>query len=342
MTTRTCDRQDCTGRVVGRGLCRPHYLQEWRAGTVSDRAVKAAERHECPTEGAEHTHTADGCWTTHGCRCTRCVHSRKMDQQRRRNRLRAYGLADQIQTRREPAEPAREHLAALLAAGIGLERIADAASIPRSVLLDLRYGRRGKAADPATRVLTTLPAEYSDALLALTADDITRAILPSVGTVRRLRALVAIGWTQSEISARMGMYVGNFSRLILGYRPRVTAATAEAAASLFDELWAKPRTGAWADNARKVASARSWVGPLAWDDIDADPEPAVAESSEQTKGERVLEDVEWLLEAGEPAEQIALTLDRTAGSISKLAERHGRIDLARHFWALANRDQGAA
>lgn len=337
-----CSHEACDRLVVGRGLCRMHYLQEWRAGTVADRPGRAVQKRECPEVDDAHAHTHDGCWEKHGCRCGLCVHSRRMEMQHRRKRLRAYGRTDQIGGDRVDAGPVRAHVESILAEGIGGERIAEAAGVPRSVILDLRYGRRGKAATSGPRVLTTVLRVHAEPLMALNAADIDRAFLPSQGTVRRLRALVAIGWTQTELSERMGMQVTNFTRLILGYRPRVTAATAEAADDLFRTLWSEPRTGGWADRARRIAVSRSWVGPLGWDDIDADPEPAVVDVSEQTKGERVLEDVEWLLEAGEPVEQILAALGRTAGAISKLAERHGRLDLARSFWTAASREQGAA
>lgn len=337
-----CGRELCDRVVVGRGLCRMHYLQEWRAGTVADRPIRTREKHECPSAVAEHVHTHDGCWEKHGCRCGLCVHSRAMEMQRRRNRLRAYGRADQIGGDRVAAAPVRAHIESILAEGVGGERIAEAAGVPRSVILDLRYGRRGKRPASQVRVLSTVLRVHAEPLLALTVDDIERALVPSLGTVRRLRALVAIGWTQTEIADRMHMKVTNFTKLVLGYRPRVTAATAGAADELFRALWSEPRTGGWSDRARQIAVSRSWVGPLGWDDIDTDPEPAVVEVSEQTKGERFLEDVEWLLESGEPVAQITATLGRTAGAISKLAERHGRLDLARPFWTAANREQGAA
>lgn len=341
MTARTCDRKGCVGRVVGRGLCRPHYLQEWRAGTITDRAVKADAKRECPANDSEHTHAADGCWASHGCRCASCIHSRKMEMQRRRNRLRAYGRTDQIGGDRVYAAPVRAHVERILSEGIGGERIAEAAGVPRSVILDLRYGRRGRRPAAQARVLTTVLRVHAEVLLALSVSDIDRALLPALGTVRRLRALAAIGWTQTDLADRMGMQVTNFSGLILGYRPRVTAATAAAAAELFRSAWDKPRLGGWSDRARQIAAARRWVGPLGWDDIDTDPEPVVVEVGEQSKGERVLEDVEWLLDAGEPVVQILATLGRTAGAISKLAERHGRLDLARPFYVAASREQGA-
>lgn len=337
-----CSQLSCDRVVVGRGLCRMHYLQEWRAGTVTERAGRHAEKRECPTDSADHVHTHDGCWQEHGCRCAKCVHSRRMETQRQRNRLRAYGRTDLIGGDRVNAAPVRAHVESLLAEGIGLERIADTAGVPRSVALDLRYGRRGKRPAAQLRVLTTVLRVHAEPLLAVKIDDIERPILSARGTVRRLQALAAIGWTQTELADRMGMLVTNFSPLILGYRPRVTASTADAAAELFRTMWDKPRSGGWSNRARVIAASRSWVGPLGWDDIDKDPEPVVAEASEQTKGERVLEDVEWLLEAGEPVEQVMTTLGKTAGAISKLAERHGRPDLARRFYVTASREQGAA
>jgi transcriptional regulator with XRE-family HTH domain len=263
-----------------------------------------------------------------------------MERQRRHNRLRAYGR--ELATSRVPAGPIRQHVLSLLDTGAGLERIADLAGVPRSALLDLKFGRRGRQYDGKDREILTVADEHATKILALTMDDVDPLIHASRGTVRRLRALVAIGWTQTELAELMGMSVGNFSHLILGLRPRVRKPTAARAAQLFTSMWTATRTGAWADNARRIAAARGWVGPLGWDDIDGDPEPVIVEDSAQTKGQRIIEDVEWLLEAGESPEQVSLALSMTAGTIAKLAERYERKDLARPFWVVDSRARTAA
>lgn len=329
---KSCSIDDCDLGIVARGMCRKHYLRAHRAGTLGDHPLRESSHHECP---ADHAHTHDTCWLEHDCRCDRCRHSRKMERQRRRNRLIAYGRADQIRGERVPAGPVRDHLAALLAEGVGLERIADAAGVPRSLCLDLRFGRRGKRAASGSTTVQSVRRDHAEQLLALDIDGIDRALVDSVGTCRRLQALVAIGWTETQLAERMGMDIGNFWGLLCGMRQRVMSDNAARAAEIFSSLWDQPQTGHYADNARRIAARRGWQPPLAWDDIDTDPAPAAVDVPARMAkdGDVFLEDVEFLLDAGESPEQVAIILGRKPGTIAKLAERHERLDLARHFWS---------
>lgn len=262
----TCSQPGCDRAVVARSLCRMHYVQEWRAGTLGGAPLSDRERHEC---GDDHPHDLATCWGEHGCRCARCQHLRRMDRQRRRNRLRAYGRDDEIRPPRVAAAPVRDHLVKLMAVGLGLDRISEAAQVSRSAVMDVHYGARdARRRDIAVREVR---ASYAQRLLAVTPADVVAPLVPSTGTVRRLRALVAIGYTESFLSSRLGMQVGNFNNLILGERERVTAATFGATSRLFSELWAVPASGRGVKGARTLARKRRWVGPLAWDDID-DPD----------------------------------------------------------------------
>lgn len=179
-----------------------------------------------------------------------------------------------------PVAPVREHVVGLMAGAVGIERIAEAAQVSRSAVLDVYFGPRGAAKagrerDPLKR---TMRESNARRILAVTSDDIDAAVVPAVGTVRRLRALVAIGWTESQLAERLGMQVGNFSRLILGMRERVLIGTYVATCELFSQAWAVPLSGSRADAARRLAKRHRWLGPLAWDDID-DPDDAAAESA---------------------------------------------------------------
>ncbi|MGY4859532.1 hypothetical protein [Cryobacterium sp. AP23] len=277
-----CSLDGCGRKVTARLMCRMHYLSAWRAGTVTDAPTRDRETVVCP---ADHAHDLEGCWGEHGCRCEGCKHLRKMERQRRRSRLRAYGRGETIAPTRVPAAPVREHMMALRDAGYGLERIADAAQVSRSAMLDVYYGPRGASKGSRDLEQRTVLESVALRILALTPEAIEAALLPAIGTMRRLQALVAIGYTESMLADRLGVMVSNLSRLILGHRSRVKAATYEATRELFDELWSTPRTGNRADRSRAIAWAHGWVGPLAWDDID-DPreQPNLTGAAEPADG----------------------------------------------------------
>jgi len=264
-------RRRCGQPVVARGMCRKHYLRAWRANEHLNAAKSKRTTKVCPPE---HPHDLEGCWREHGCRCTACRHLRKMERQRHRHRLRAYGREDQIGGRTITVATVREHVVRLQSAtGAGLERIADAAGVSRSVLLDVYFGPRGadkarRETDPSRRKMSAATAEL---ILGLTAEEVEPAVVSSIGASRRLQGLVAIGYTQTELAERLGMGVGNLSPIVTGKRQRVHRKTSDAIRELFKELWRVPKEGPSADRARMLARSHGWVSGLAWDDID-DPD----------------------------------------------------------------------
>jgi hypothetical protein len=88
------------------------------------------------------------------------------------------------------------------------------------------------------------------------------------GTTRRLQALVAIGYTQTELAARLAIHTQYL--WVLTNRPsaQVSQKTYSAVRSLFAALWAHPVEGPPGRRGRSLARKHGWVGPLAWDDID--------------------------------------------------------------------------
>jgi transcriptional regulator with XRE-family HTH domain len=311
----SCSVEGCGRSLTARGMCRRHYLVEWRAGTFTASPTRAQTTFQCPDD---HLHDLEGCWGAHGCRCDRCRHLRKMDRQRRRSRLLAYGRADQISPARVPAEPVRDRLLWLRDAGFGLERVAEAAQVPRSALIDVVYGRRGAGVPRQPVRDRMVRASHAARVMACTPEQIVAAKYSSVGTMRRLQALVAIGHTQTELARRLNMLTSNFSGLILGRRGMVTAATFQAASALFSELWDQPKRGSWADRARRVAESHGWVGPLAWDDID-DPGEIPNVHGDRTEASGI---DEMAVEAAMAGERVRLTGAERREAIRRLhAER---------------------
>ena len=175
------------------------------------------------------------------------------------------------------AGPSRERVRALLAAGVGLQRIAQQSGVGHGTLTHLLYGSYGqRQRPPARRVRRDTEAK----LLALSDPRLNLApstLVDATGTRRRLQALAAIGWSTPLLAQHLGRHRGPLRRNF--YERSVKASTAQAVQRLYDQLWdTKPpenttRERMAASKARNTASRNEWQPPLAWDDIDYDPEP---------------------------------------------------------------------
>lgn len=234
---------------------------------------------ECPPE---HKHEASGtCYVIHRCRCADCRAGRAAAE-RRRSRLKAYGRYDNGLT---DAEPVREHIHMLQAFGYGWKRIATLSGVGETAIESLIYGRKGGAADPRKgEILKRTPKAKADAILAVKPDMDSLAggaRIPSRGVHRRVQALVTRGWSQSKIAAKLNIDRGNFWTLMTA--STVTVRRHREVASLYEELWnTEPPRGSHREKvaysrAVNYAKARRWLPPLAWDDIDNDATPPVAD-----------------------------------------------------------------
>jgi hypothetical protein len=205
------------------------------------------------------------------------------------------------QKRRTDAAPAAAHVRTLLAAGWNLRQISDAADCAPRVVSYLAHDRQATTRkDIAERILAIsphpapAPAQYVDA----------------TGTVRRVRALVTMGYTLRQLSAEIGIWPANLARIARGELAQVTVGTADATAGVYRRLGRRPGPS-------RTAAARArrdgWHSPLAWgDDID---DPAVHPDTAETPGPELKRDELaaqrreeiWLLAtAGADNDEIAL------------------------------------
>lgn len=263
-----------------------------------------------------------------GCRCAACTEANRADHQRR-ERLRLYGQWQPF----VDAAPVREHLETLRHAGIGWRRAAALAGVSTATISRILYGRagrpptRGVRRETAAAILTVRPGIGALA---------PSALVDATGTRRRLQALVATGWTQAQIAARLGMLGGNFGQLLR--RQQVTVATARAVSGLYDELWNQPppesahREKIAASRARNYAAARDWPPPLGWDDDssdghgiddpDATPAPGWKRSERRTqRSAQVVPDALWLMAQGFTREQAAQRLGLSRAGLEKAFAR---------------------
>ncbi len=108
------------------------------------------------------------------------------------------------------------------------------------------------------------------------------ARLNSIGSRRRLQALVAVGWPQCWLAARLGWEWARF-RALMNRENSITAANARAVIVLYDELWNQPPPQATVaeraavTRALNVAHKHRWALPQAWDDDAIDDPDAAAE-----------------------------------------------------------------
>jgi hypothetical protein len=170
------------------------------------------------------------------------------------------------------ADEVRLHLASLAGAGWTLRAIAGAADVSPQVISHLKDGQR------------SVTKRIAAAILAVSVDDLPRAasrqttepFVPRVGTVRRLQALMAIGWSAKAMGEHLGRNDGGrWVYNLMNQQGRwVTRSTHDVVAAMYRELAAKPGPS---EIARRRARRRGFPTPVEWDDIDRDPAPLTDE-----------------------------------------------------------------
>jgi transcriptional regulator with XRE-family HTH domain len=264
------------------------------------------------------THGVRSTYVAGGCRCDACCAANTRYAKWRE--LHGTVLVD--------STPARDHIAALRAAGVGRREIARRARLARSVVNRLAGVDRSK---PAARVRP----ETLAAILAVTVDDLAPAtVVDALGTRRRLQALISIGWTQTDLAHRTGLLLSTVNALVNERWANVQHGTHLRVCRVFDELSGTPGRS---DRARAMAARRRWAPPLAWDDdtIDdptATPVGVAAPSTKRTRAEIVEDFLDtWADHAGD-VRAAALRLGVTEVALARtlyLARQDGH-DLAFH------------
>jgi hypothetical protein len=276
--SRTCQACGYTADYASAALAdahhRRHSCAKHRSGL--ERAARRAERlqsrvpRECLHPHARHRHGTRAAYVKDRCRCTDCT-AANTAASRTVTRERIYG-------RWHPyvdADPVRDHIAALRAAGIGVERIAHLAGLSVSHVRQL--AEHGRANSPGTHRVRPSTATRVLGIGIGDASRAPRSRVDATGTRRRLQALQAIGWPAELLAAQLGRRPNSLHLSMTGLS--VTVRTAQDVASLYERLWntappqANSKQRAAADAARAHAAAHRWLPPLAWDDIDIDTDP---------------------------------------------------------------------
>lgn len=149
---------------------------------------------------------------------------------------------------------------------------------------NILYGRQGSG-PRAGQVVHRVKRATSVAILAVpveTAALADGALVSAVGSQRRVQALVARGWSFTLIAQMLDEALGNFVTSIR--TPHITARRHRSIVAVYERVWNveppmdTPTQRATRSRALNYAAAHRWLPPMAWDDIDTDPEPPVAEA----------------------------------------------------------------
>jgi transcriptional regulator with XRE-family HTH domain len=304
------------------------------AKAENGRAIAARIDHTpkpCHHKQVTHVHGTRACYVLDKCRCIPCGQDRAR-WERASSRAKAYGRWDNL----VDATPAREHVAALAAQGMGLKRIVAVSDVSQGLLWKLVYGKRHKDGSRIPSVRITKSANQR--ILALRLDLADGARIDSTGTSRRIQALVAIGWSQSKIAARLGILRSNFTAIAQG-RTDVTVTRAKAVADLYDQLW--DQTPPHVEWRAHIAYSRSlsysakagWVVPMAWDEDtidnpDTTPDLGQASPLSGRPNKFSIEDIDFILD-NDPLtiDQLADRLHVTRDTIEHRLARSDRRDL---------------
>lgn len=95
---------------------------------------------------------------------------------------------------------------------------------------------------------------------------VDRLYIDALGSIRRIRALMAIGWRLADIDEAAGYTArrANWAHNITS-QGRVHVDTAEKVARVYDRLCMTPGPS---DRLRAMSARSGWAPPLAWDNID--------------------------------------------------------------------------
>lgn len=148
----------------------------------------------------------------------------------------------------------------------------------------------------------------------------------AVGIRRRLEAMMTLGWSMRAFAVEAGTYESTLTRILRrdGGPTFVRATLAEAIIEAYDRLEATPLTpNRSSTRARRVAVARGYVSPLAWDDIDNDDAPTGVRGDDLAQRHDVdtWEDYDYLTGQGCSFEEIAARLGLKPTSLAKSLRR---------------------
>lgn len=234
---------------------------------------------DCQHPRANHQHGTRNAYVLDKCRCRPCTDACAA-YERSRSRAVAIERYHPERSRLVDAEPVREHIRSLSAAGMGWKRVARAARVANGTMYVILYGNG--ATDPKERrpPRKRIRRDIAERILAVRLDLANGVKIDATGSRRRLQALVALGYSRASLCRLLGILPSNATELFDGRRREVTVRTARAVAAVYDRLSMTPGPSA---RARRDAARLGYLVPAAWDDDEID-DPAAAPADESRPG----------------------------------------------------------
>lgn len=168
------------------------------------------------------------------------------------------------------AQPVKDRIAGWRKRGYSLQEIATACDMSLTSIRNIETRRAHVMSTTAERVMSTDVRKVPVRLNARQG----RPVSPT-GTIRRLQALAALGYSQIELAALLKERGASISRrwvsdIISGRTEYVLRAKHDALVRLYAELEFTPSTAEYAWLCRKHAVGMRYATPAAWDGLDMD------------------------------------------------------------------------
>lgn len=223
-----------------------------------------------------------------------------------------------------PADSARAHLISLHEQGWSIASLEALVGVRSGGLASLLYENHHAVAHFVTR---DREAQILD--LDIDLDRVPGGChVPSLGAVRRVHALNAVGWSLLAVAQRSGVSKQALASSLS--RDMITARVARQIRDIYAEL--EMSTGP-SERSRRHAAAKGWAPPAAWDDIDDPAEQPDASRWEKGKtlGTLTMDDLTDCASWGLTREQTGRRLGVKADSVETWLDRHDVPDLRAHF-----------
>jgi hypothetical protein len=166
---------------------------------------------------------------------------------------------------------------------MSLDRISERSSIGNTTIDNIVFGYMSKRT--GKHVTQQKVERYTaDAIMSL-APIVTGSetgFVSTRGTRRRVEALMTLGWPRPYQARQIGMDPTDFVDMLK--QDKVTISTHNRVKKLYEKLWNTQATNFRKEDisrAKNYAKKNGYLAPLAWDNIEIDPDPV--ESKAETK-----------------------------------------------------------